>query len=134
MTAARYGLTPRQRDCLDAIVNHQAAHGSAPSYQEIGNALGLRSRGCVMRFLDALEERGYIQRRACTKRSIVVLGVADDTPPVPHRLPPMVDARLRISCAATGEDPAAIVADAVTLFIDQAERDAVAVLQSEAAQ
>ncbi|ACF01875.1 transcriptional repressor, LexA family [Rhodopseudomonas palustris TIE-1] len=124
MTAAQYGLTPRQRDCLDAIVNHQTAHGSAPSYEELCAALALKSRGGVMRYLDALEERGYIQRRPNTKRSISVIAGRDVRPRPQYELPAEVDANLRRFCAANGEtDPAAVIADAVTLYIDQAEHD-----------
>ena len=57
--------------------------GVPPSVREIGAAVGLRSTSSVQANLDALEEAGYIERDPMLKRSIRVLGQADNVTSVP---------------------------------------------------
>lgn len=51
--------------------------------REIGSAVGLRSTSSVQANLDALEEAGYIERDPMLKRSIRVLGQAENVTSVP---------------------------------------------------
>ncbi len=57
--------------------------GVPPSVREIGGAVGLRSTSSVQANLDALEEAGYISRDPMLKRSIRVVGQADNVTQVP---------------------------------------------------
>lgn len=57
--------------------------GVPPSVREIGAAVGLRSTSSVQANLDALEESGYIERDPLLKRSIRVLGQAENVTSVP---------------------------------------------------
>ena len=57
--------------------------GVPPSVREIGSAVGLRSTSSVQANLDALEEAGYIERDPLLKRSIRVLGQAENVTSVP---------------------------------------------------
>lgn len=57
--------------------------GVPPSVREIGAAVGLRSTSSVQANLDALEEAGYIERDPLLKRSIRVLGQAENVTSVP---------------------------------------------------
>ncbi len=57
--------------------------GVPPSVREIGLAVGLRSTSSVQANLDALEEAGYIERDPMLKRSIRVLGQAENVTSVP---------------------------------------------------
>ena len=57
--------------------------GVPPSVREIGSAVGLRSTSSVQANLDALEEAGYIERDPMLKRSIRVLGQAENVTSVP---------------------------------------------------
>ncbi len=57
--------------------------GVPPSVREIGMAVGLRSTSSVQANLDALEEAGYIERDPMLKRSIRVLGQAENVTSVP---------------------------------------------------
>ena len=57
--------------------------GVPPSVREIGLAVGLRSTSSVQANLDALEEAGYISRDPMLKRSIRVVGQADNITQVP---------------------------------------------------
>jgi repressor LexA len=54
-------LTDRSRDTYDFIVGYVAAHGYAPKLREIADHLGIRSRGTVHRYLQALIEAGLIE-------------------------------------------------------------------------
>lgn len=68
------GLTVRQRQLLNVIVAHIDAHdGLAPSFDEMKEALGLRSKSGVHRLLTALEERGFIERLPNRARAIGLL-------------------------------------------------------------
>lgn len=57
--------------------------GVPPSVREIGSAVGLKSTSSVQANLDALEEAGYIERDPMLKRSIRVLGQAENVTSVP---------------------------------------------------
>jgi len=55
-------MTPRHKECLDFIGAFWAEKGYAPSYDEIKDALGAKSKSSVAALVTKLEERGYIQR------------------------------------------------------------------------
>ncbi|WP_420132631.1 LexA family protein [Rhodopseudomonas sp.] len=116
MTAAA-GLTPRMRDCLAAIESYIAANRCSPSIEDLRTSLGLSSKGRVSVIVQALQERGYVRFKPRLSRTIVL------TPKTPGELPPHIDAKLRRYCASTGDDPADVMIDAVTLFLDQMESD-----------
>ncbi|MBQ7638766.1 MAG: transcriptional repressor LexA [Clostridia bacterium] len=52
----------------------QAQKGMVPSVREIGKKVGLSSTGSVQRYLERLEEAGYIERDPMLSRSIRVKG------------------------------------------------------------
>lgn len=113
------GLTPRMRDALVFIRGHIAAHDVPPSYDEIKRGLSLRSRGGVARLVDSLQQRGYITRKPGFMRSLALT----EQPSRTYTLPPTVQLELDRFCARTQQRAADVIADAVTLFIDQ-DRDA----------
>ncbi|HEV8336798.1 MAG TPA: transcriptional repressor LexA [Candidatus Polarisedimenticolia bacterium] len=53
-------LTARQREIYEFIRDYIARKGEAPTYQEIGRALRLRSTNAVAKHLRKLEEKGYL--------------------------------------------------------------------------
>lgn len=57
--------------------------GIPPSVREIGAAVGLKSTSSVQANLDALEKAGYIMRDPLLKRSIRILGQAENVTSVP---------------------------------------------------
>lgn len=61
----------------------KAKDSVTPSVREIGAAVGLRSTSSVQANLDALEAAGYIQRPPMLKRSIRIVGQADNVAHVP---------------------------------------------------
>lgn len=113
------GLTPHQKQTLDFLKSYQAEHGGvSPTFAEILEHLGAKSKSRVSEILIALEERGHIRRLANKPRAIEIVSERS-----PVSLPPHIDARLRSYCAKHGERPADIIADAVDLHLDELERD-----------
>ena len=65
----RTGLTRRQADLLRFIAAFNAKQGHSPTFNEMKDALGLRSKSGIHRMIEGLEERGHITRlpnRACS--------------------------------------------------------------------
>ena len=70
-------LTQKQKELLGYIKAHQDNSGESPSFDEMREALALRSKSGVHRLVTALEERGFIRRIANRARCIEVV-------PEPH--------------------------------------------------
>ncbi len=64
-------------------LKQRAGDGIPPSVREIAQAVGLRSTSSVQVNLDALEEKGYIVRDPMLKRSIRIVGQAENVRHVP---------------------------------------------------
>lgn len=109
-----HGITSRQRDCLDAIRAHIARTGISPSLEEIRMVLKLSSKGRVVALLNALSERGLIDRIARRARAITLTSAAATS----YVLPPKVEAALQEHCRVIGKAPGDVVADAVLLLLD----------------
>ena len=56
------GLTPRMRQLLAFIEAYSATHEQMPSFQEMMEGMGLRSKSGVHRLIIGLEERGHLDR------------------------------------------------------------------------
>lgn len=67
-------LTPRQHQVYSYIVNYVDRYGSAPTLQEIAAYLGVKGNLGVLRHLQALEKKGYIERTGAGSRGIRVVG------------------------------------------------------------
>lgn len=68
------GLTRRQTDCLAFIKKYITENnGVPPSFDEIKDNAGLRSKSGVHRVITALEERGLIRRLRNRARAIEVM-------------------------------------------------------------
>ena len=57
-------LTKKQNELLLFISQQIAKDGVSPSFDEMKDALGLKSKSGVHRLVTALEERGFIRRFA----------------------------------------------------------------------
>ena len=66
------GLTRRQQDALNFLIDYHDENGIYPSCDEIKDGLELASKSGVHRLLTALEERGYIRRLPYRARAIEV--------------------------------------------------------------
>ncbi len=75
-------LSENQYRILEYL-KERAAYGAIPSVREICQAVGLKSTSSVQNNLDALEEKGYIERDPMLKRSIRIVGQAENVRHVP---------------------------------------------------
>ena len=66
-------LTKKQRNLLLFINKKIRSTGVSPSYEEMKNALNLKSKSGIHRLISALEERGFIRRLAHKARALEVL-------------------------------------------------------------
>jgi len=66
-------LTRKQHELLCYIHDHLAENGVSPSFEEMKDALDLKSKSGVHRLISALEERGFIRRLPNRARALEVL-------------------------------------------------------------
>ncbi|MCL2713837.1 MAG: hypothetical protein FWD68_04385 [Alphaproteobacteria bacterium] len=77
-------LTRKQSELLRLIHSLIRNGGVPPSFDEMKDALGLRSKSGIFRLLNALEDRGFIRRLPHRARAIEVLRLPEP-PPGPRR-------------------------------------------------
>ena len=77
-------LTRKQHQLLTYIDNHLKTDGVPPSYDEMKDALGLKSKSGIHRLITGLEERGFIRRLPHKARALEILkkpqNMIDDPP------------------------------------------------------
>src|SRR5690242_14059016 len=66
-------LTKKQHELLQFISRHLNQHGVSPSFDEMKEALGLRSKSGIHRLITGLEERGFIRRLPHRARALEVI-------------------------------------------------------------
>lgn len=66
-------LTRKQLELLDFIKTRMEADGVPPSFDEMKDALDLRSKSGIHRLITALEERGFIRRLAHRARALEIV-------------------------------------------------------------
>ena len=88
-------LTRKQHELLTFIDQHLRATGFSPSFEEMKEALQLRSKSGIHRLISALEERGFLRRRHHRARALEVV-----------RLPNEVGREIEVAVEAEAETPA----------------------------
>ncbi len=86
-------ITKRQREVYDFISEFVAGKGYSPSFEEIGDALGLSSLATVHKHISNLETKGLLKRDYNRSRSIDVIpmrGKAKMPPPMANYELPLV--------------------------------------------
>jgi len=87
-------LTKKQSELLRFIHERLQDEGVPPSFDEMKDALDLRSKSGIHRLIMALEERGFIRRLANRARAIEVLRLPESAtvagPPRPQKFSPSV--------------------------------------------
>ncbi|NHN88277.1 transcriptional repressor LexA [Acetobacter conturbans] len=79
-------LTRKQHELLLFIDSYLGRTGFSPSFDEMKDALGLKSKSGIHRLISGLEERGFIQRRHNRARALEVLRLPESIQPsAPHR-------------------------------------------------
>jgi repressor LexA len=76
-------LTAKQRELLLFIDGRLKEDGVSPSFDEMREALELKSKSGVHRLISALEERGFIRRLPNRARALEVLKVPEANAPRP---------------------------------------------------
>lgn len=76
-------LTDRQQQVLDFVSNYLDDHGCPPTLREISDHLGIKGTATAMQHLDALERKGYLNRREGSSRSISLVGRGGSSVSVP---------------------------------------------------
>jgi len=71
-------LTRKQYELLVYIDKHLKRTGFSPSFEEMKDALSLKSKSGIHRLISALEERGYLGRRHHRARALEVLRLPDN--------------------------------------------------------
>lgn len=101
-------LTKKQKEALDFIREHVTAHGIAPTFTEIGAALGLKSKSGVARIVVGLVERGAVTHIPKHARSIAII----DGAPLPF-----FTAELRWYCRRADKPIIDVIGEAVREYI-----------------
>ncbi len=107
-------LTRKQHELLLFINQHLSRNGVSPSFDEMKDALGLKSKSGIHRLITGLEERGFIRRLAHRARAVEVLRLPEDLKserPDVRRFEPQVIAGSRdraLSGAAAAEESEAV--------------------------
>ncbi|MEX2466313.1 MAG: transcriptional repressor LexA [Gemmatimonadota bacterium] len=78
-------LTEIERKILDFMVQYLRANTYQPSIREIGRRFGIKSTKTVSEHLQALSEKGFLERDSSRSRGVRILGVdlSTDTVSVP---------------------------------------------------
>ncbi|HEX7821506.1 MAG TPA: transcriptional repressor LexA [Sphingobium sp.] len=99
-------LTAKQQQLLLFIKHHLDQGGVSPSFEEMKEALDLKSKSGIHRLISALEERGFIRRLPNRARALEVLKLPDGLAVLPKKaapaaaVPPMASAPVRPPVAA----------------------------------
>lgn len=73
-------LTKRQYQLLMLIEKKLREDGVSPSFEEMKDAIGLKSKSGIHRLISGLEERGFIRRLPNRARALEVLRLPDNQP------------------------------------------------------
>jgi len=81
-------LTAKQRELLQFITVRLEDSGVSPSFEEMKEALDLKSKSGVHRLISALEERGFIRRLPNRARALEVIRQPGDSVAAPRNAAP----------------------------------------------
>ncbi|MEM6265940.1 MAG: transcriptional repressor LexA [Pseudomonadota bacterium] len=77
-------LTAKQHELIRFIQERLEETGISPSFEEMKEALDLKSKSGVHRLISALEERGFIRRLPNRARALEVIKQPEDATPAPR--------------------------------------------------
>lgn len=80
-------LTKKQRDLLAFIHKRMQKDGVPPSFEEMKDALDLRSKSGIHRLITALEERGFLRRLPHKARALEILKLPEGISSAPAHRP-----------------------------------------------
>lgn len=65
-------LSPRQKELLEHIAAHIEEKGYPPSYQELANRMNIKSKFAILKHIDALVSKGYLEKDS-TARALRII-------------------------------------------------------------
>jgi len=77
-------LTRKQLELLKYIDRFIASSDVSPSYDEMKDALGLKSKSGIHRLITNLEERGYVRRLPYRARALEIIKLPENSQPNPR--------------------------------------------------
>lgn len=81
-------LTRKQHELICFISDRLSETGVSPSFEEMKDALGLKSKSGVHRLISALEERGFLRRLPNRARALEVIKMPEAKAPAKKRSAP----------------------------------------------
>ena len=111
----KLGLTRMQRECLLFITEYAKEKGFPPSFEEMKEGLGLKSKSGVHRLIVALEERGHIIRSANRARSVEL--VTDET--FEADLSPEVRRQIKTVAGFLKTTPSVLIERALSAYLNE---------------
>ena len=100
-------LTAKQHELIRFIQQRLDETGISPSFEEMKEALDLKSKSGVHRLISALEERGFIRRLPNRARALEVIRQPEDATPTPRATLAANDAIASVSAKlASAPEPA----------------------------
>lgn len=81
-------LTKKQRELLIYIHEHMTEDDIAPSFEEMKEALGLKSKSGIHRLITGLVERGYLERLPHRARALAIKKLPDGISQKPQNAAP----------------------------------------------
>lgn len=105
-------LTSKQHELLRFIDERLRENGVPPSFDEMKEALDLKSKSGIHRLIMALEERGFIRRLPNRARAVEIIKLPELSTPQPRRFSPSVveGGLTRPSRTVTAQDEGKVVA------------------------
>ncbi|NCP13173.1 MAG: transcriptional repressor LexA [Sphingomonadales bacterium] len=104
-------LTAKQHELIRFIQQRLEETGISPSFEEMKEALDLKSKSGVHRLISALEERGFLRRLPNRARALEVIRQPEDATPGSRAVPssggnvvPMVPPAPRVAQAVAAND------------------------------
>ena len=84
-------LTAKQHELIQFIQTRLEETGISPSFEEMKDALDLKSKSGVHRLISALEERGFIRRLPNRARALEVIKQPEDATPAARKAAPVAN-------------------------------------------
>jgi len=66
------GLTRRQQEIMEIITEHIKRKGYAPTYQELADRLNIKSKYAILKHIDSLVSKGYLEKDSSARALRVV--------------------------------------------------------------
>ncbi|MDJ0643470.1 MAG: transcriptional repressor LexA [Erythrobacter sp.] len=98
-------LTAKQHELIRFIQHRLEETGISPSFEEMKDALDLKSKSGVHRLISALEERGFIRRLPNRARALEVIKMPEDATPAPRATLAAKDAIAAVGTASSRPAP-----------------------------